>query len=127
MATLCSAPRPRRNRAPPLVPTAKGPSARKADDRRIVTWRGRYFSGGKNTYRACQPRTNKANFSRMKCPVCELFGRELHFQTRRLLDQHSSRFHGLSAAQLQDRDLDDHPEANQPIEKSESLRARRFL
>jgi hypothetical protein len=74
----------------------------------------------------------------MKCPVCELFGRELHFQTRKLLDQHSSRFHGLSAAQLQDSGVDDHPEespaepkrtsaGNRPPEKSEALRARRFL
>jgi hypothetical protein len=36
----------------------------------------------------------------MKCPVCELFGRELRFANRRELDQHSSRFHGLSANQL---------------------------
>jgi hypothetical protein len=70
----------------------------------------------------------------MKCPVCELFGRELHFQTRRLLDQHSSRFHGLSAAQLQDHDPDDQTEvsktatgANRSQEKIEPLRARRFL
>jgi hypothetical protein len=72
----------------------------------------------------------------MKCPVCELFGRELHFQTRRLLDQHSSRFHGLSAAQLEDHDGDEHPElsrsgtgtgANRSPEKIEPLRARRFL
>ena len=28
----------------------------------------------------------------MKCPVCELFGHELRFETRRLLDQHSLRF-----------------------------------
>jgi hypothetical protein len=63
----------------------------------------------------------------MKCPVCELFGRELHFQSRRLLDQHSSRFHGLSATQLEDRDHGDQPEANRPMEKSEGLRARRFL
>lgn len=72
----------------------------------------------------------------MKCPVCELFGRELHFQNRRLLDQHSSRFHGLSAAQLEDYDGDEHPElsrpgtgtgANRSQEKIESLRARRFL
>ena len=63
----------------------------------------------------------------MKCPVCELFGRELHFQTRRLLDQHSSRFHGLSAAQLEDRDHGEVVEANRPVDKSEALRARRFL
>jgi hypothetical protein len=68
----------------------------------------------------------------MKCPVCELFGRELHFQTRRLLDQHSSRFHGLSAAQLRDREFDDHPEAQRteaqrPPDKSEPPRARRLL
>ena len=63
----------------------------------------------------------------MKCPVCELFGRELHFQNRKLLDQHSSRFHGLSAAQLEDREDDDHPPAPRPIEKTEGLRARRFL
>ncbi len=69
----------------------------------------------------------------MKCPVCELFGRELHFQTRRLLDQHSSRFHGLSAAQLEDHEQDDHPETSRhpatsrPVEKSDTLRARRFL
>jgi len=69
----------------------------------------------------------------MKCPVCELFGRELHFQTRRLLDQHSSRFHGLSAAQLQDHG-DDEPEVSRPAvganrsqEKIEPLRARRVL
>lgn len=62
----------------------------------------------------------------MKCPVCELFGRELNFQTRRDLDQHASRFHGLSVAQLHDPDRIDvaaHPAA----EKSESLRARRLL
>jgi len=63
----------------------------------------------------------------MKCPVCVLFGRELDFQTWRLLDQHSSRFHGLSAAQLDDRDLNDHPEANRSLEKSEPVRARRFV
>jgi len=63
----------------------------------------------------------------MKCPVCELFGRELHFQSRKLLDQHSSRFHGLSATQLEDYDHIEHPEANRPMEKSEALRARRFL
>jgi hypothetical protein len=69
----------------------------------------------------------------MKCPVCELFGRELHFQNRKLLDQHSSRFHGLSAAQLEDRDNGDHPpagkpaEVHRPMDKSEALRARRFL
>jgi hypothetical protein len=63
----------------------------------------------------------------MKCPVCELFGRELHFQTRRLLDQHSSRFHGLSAAQLRDRELEDHPEAQRPPDKSDPPRARRLL
>jgi len=70
----------------------------------------------------------------MKCPVCELFGRELHFQTRKLLDQHSSRFHGLSAAQLQDHDGDEHSELSRPAtganrsqEKIEPLRARRFL
>jgi len=69
----------------------------------------------------------------MKCPVCELFGRELHFQTRRLLDQHSSRFHGLSAAQLQDGD-EENSEVSRPAtganrsqEKIETLRARRFL
>jgi hypothetical protein len=39
----------------------------------------------------------------MKCPICELFGRELRFESRRLLDLHSSRFHGLSVTQLQDR------------------------
>jgi len=69
----------------------------------------------------------------MKCPVCELFGRELHFQTRRLLDQHSSRFHGLSAAQLQDYEEEQSEvsrpatEANRSQEKIEPLRARRFL
>jgi hypothetical protein len=84
----------------------------------------------KNDCRTCQLQTKNASFSRMKCPVCELFGRELHFQNRKLLDQHSSRFHGLSAAQLEDRDDDDHPEtagASRPVEKSEALRARRFL
>jgi len=91
------------------------------------------FFAQKNDPRTCQLQTNNASFSRMKCPVCELFGRELHFQTRRLLDQHSSRFHGLSAAQLEDRRNGDRPEANRtaevhrPIEKSEALRARRFL
>jgi hypothetical protein len=81
----------------------------------------------------------------MKCPVCELFGRELHFQTRRLLDQHSCRFHGLSAAQLenrdeiaqpenrdgiahpQNRDGIAHPEAQPAPDKPESMRSRRFL
>jgi hypothetical protein len=94
------------------------------------------FSGGakgdilarkKNDWRTCQLQTINGSFSRMKCPVCELFGRELHFQNRKLLDQHSSRFHGLSAAQLEDRSSGDHPEANRPLDKSESLRARRFL
>jgi hypothetical protein len=63
----------------------------------------------------------------MKCPVCELFGRELHFQTRRLLDQHSCRFHGLSAAQLENRDESVQPELNPTPDKSELQRARRFL
>jgi hypothetical protein len=36
----------------------------------------------------------------MKCPVCELFGRELRFETRRDLNQHASRFHGVTGAQL---------------------------
>ena len=43
----------------------------------------------------------------MKCPICELFGRELHFQTRKLLDQHSNRFHGLSVDQIKDSDQQD--------------------
>jgi hypothetical protein len=63
----------------------------------------------------------------MMCPVCELFGRELHFQTRRLLDQHSCRFHGLSAAQLENRDEIAHPEAQLTPDKPESMRSRRFL
>jgi hypothetical protein len=89
-----------------------------------------HFPLQKNDCRTCQLQTINASFSRMKCPVCELFGRELHFQTRRLLDQHSSRFHGLSAAQLEARAHGDRlevAEANRSSEKSEALRARRLL
>lgn len=63
----------------------------------------------------------------MKCPICELFGRELHFQTRKLLDQHSSRFHGLSAAQLDGSEHAEPVDASHPPDKAEPMRARRFL
>jgi hypothetical protein len=57
----------------------------------------------------------------MKCPIYELFGRELRFESRRLLDLHSSRFHGLSVTQLQDR----HQSARtEPIHPSDPIEAR---
>ena len=61
----------------------------------------------------------------MKCPVCEQFGRELRFENRRLLDQHSSRFHGLSITQLEARDQ---PVPAEPLfsEANESVSTRRF-
>ena len=62
----------------------------------------------------------------MKCPVCELFGRELRFETRRLLDQHSLRFHGLSVTQLEDRDRTVNPEPALPFDTTELARDRRF-
>jgi hypothetical protein len=61
----------------------------------------------------------------MKCPVCEQFGRELRFDSRRELNQHTSRFHGLTGAQL-NRSTRAAEELARP-EKPEAMRQRRLL
>lgn len=60
----------------------------------------------------------------MKCPVCELFGRELRFETRRDLNQHASRFHGVTGAQLTDSQRHGYVARD---EKGDALRPRRVL
>ncbi len=51
----------------------------------------------------------------MKCPICELFARDLRFGTHELLDQHAHKFYGLSLDQLPDADSSDQIGADQPV------------